>query len=24
LVSHHESEWMKKWDEEIKGRGLHN
>ena len=21
LVSHHESEWMKKWDEEIKGRG---
>jgi iron(III) transport system substrate-binding protein len=24
LVSHHESEWMKKWDEEIKGRGVHN
>jgi len=24
LVSHHESEWMKKWDEEIKGRGGHN
>lgn len=21
LISHHEPEWMKKWDEEIKGRG---
>ena len=24
LISQHESEWMRKWDEEIKGRGGNN